>query len=137
MLKTPVGIPVALILISLTTVGCGPNLTGVGRCSDQKEQPGCVVESGTYSDYRVGMTTAQAFMIACTNWRPGRSGNLFLKRGDKRALLDVSICDAEREAFGADSWTFVEDPNDRRYVTLIFRQQKLSEIVIMARGGDL
>lgn len=125
------------VLTAAVLGGCQLSSSGDPPCSRQDGRPGCVVESGAYSGYRVGMTMTQAFQVACSNWRPGQSENLYLERGGRRSLkYGASICDFEREALEAEAWTFVEDPEDRRYLSLRFEGQRLAEIVFIPRGGD-
>lgn len=137
MLKINMPIRPVLIAALLLSGGCQIDSTGDPQCARQSGRPGCVVESGTYSEYRVGMAKTQAFQVACSSWRRGESENLYLERGGQRSLkYGESICDFEREAVEADAWTFVEDPEDRRYLSLRFEGDRLAEIIFIPRGGD-
>lgn len=87
--------------------------------------------------FEVGMVQAEAFDVACEATTRGalRDGPAFTLAGERhRRFTRGSVCQLRQDAMSADQWWFIQPGFHERYVTLDFRDGRLSRIRVTWRA---
>ena len=135
----------AFVFCVLILAACGGGEKEHGTCAWVLFGPGCVMTSGQYAGFYIGMSKSDAFDHAChlSNKKKIWSPYFFLDgqylHGLKAQinLHTTDFCELKKMADEANVWDFKEEFIIReRHVDIYFGEEKITKISIVPSGLD-
>ena len=108
----------------------------MSACSGADALRECVVTSGAYAGYQIGMFKREAFEVACKQSKRFQITSPDLTTNGKyENFHGTSICDLEDRAMAAELWSFVRQSwSSQRSIWLYFSGDVLEKIRTVPRG---